>query len=1050
MYAELMTASNFSFLRGASHPEELVAEAARLGYAALALTDRNSVSGVVRAHTAAKTAGLPFIPGCRLDLADAPSVLCLPTDISAWGKLCALLTLGKRRAAKGDCDLRLADLDHSVAARQILILVPPDHHADDDALQRLRDAAMALQSANPTGLYMAVSRRFEADDMQRLRILDDLSRAIGVPLVACNDVHAHTARRRPLQDLLTGIREGCTIHEAGFRLHAHAERHLKEPAEMARLFAGYEAAVARTVTIAQQCTFSLDELRYHYPDDPVASGRTPQQELEHLTVEGMTRRYPDGVPDKVAHQIAHELSLIGELDFAPYFLTVFDLVRFARSRGILCQGRGSAANSAVCYALGVTAVDPARIDVLFERFISAERGEPPDIDIDFESDRREEVIQYVYQTYGRDRAAMTATVITYRTKGALRDAGKALGLSDDTIVALQKVYWRRGWDEVGDDDVRAAGLDPNAHDIRLLRTLAGELRGFPRHLSQHTGGMVMTAGPISDLAPIANAAMADRTVIEWDKNDLDALGILKVDILGLGMLSAIKVSFDLIAERHHRTLNLANIPPEDPAVYDMLCAADSIGVFQVESRAQMSMLPRLKPRCFYDLVIEVAIVRPGPIQGDMVHPYLRRRDGIESVRFPSQELEDVLGKTLGVPLFQEQAMKIAIVGAGFTPSEADGLRRSLATFRRFGDVHAFEERFVSGMTAKGYDAEFAARCFRQIEGFADYGFPESHAASFALLVYVSSWLKRYYPATFCCALLNCQPMGFYAPAQLVRDARDHDVRVLAPDVNESVWDSDIFPDLPVGRNPEAAAVRLGFHQIKGMSETEAADLIAHRLALGGRFQTIDDLQSLGRSMLEKLARADAFRSIGLDRRRALWAVRGLDENAAAPLPLLEGTKRPEAAVQLPLMELGEHVADDYRTMRLSLKAHPLSLLRDGLRADGYGLCDDLETTPDGARVAVAGLVVTRQRPGSAKGVMFVTLEDESGNANLVIWTNVLERFRAEALASSLLGVRGTLQREGQVIHVVAERLIDETPRLRQLDDPRSGSIPVAPKSRNFH
>jgi len=1047
-YAELQVASNFTFLMGASHPEELVAEAKRLGHAALAITDRNSVSGVVRAHTAAKTANLQFIPGCRLDLTDGASVLCLPSGIVAWTRLCALLTLGKRRAIKGECDLRLADLTPEFAAGQILILVPPDDLDDEAALARFRETASALRGVGPAGLYTAASRRFEPDDRQRLYRLDDLSRAVGAPMVATNDVHAHEARRRPLQDILTCIRAGCTIHHAGFRLHKNAERHLKDPAEMARLFEGFEAAIQRTVEIAGQCSFSLDELRYHYPDDPVASGRTPQQELEHLSRTGAARRYPDGVPEKIEKQIAHELALIDQLNFAPYFLTVHDLVRFARSRGILCQGRGSAANSAVCYALGVTAVDPTRIDVLFERFISAERGEPPDIDIDFESDRREEVIQYVYRTYGRDRSAMTATVISYRTKGALRDVGKALGLSEDTIVAMQKVYWRRGWDEVTDDDVRAAGLEPTEHGIRLLRTLAGEIRGFPRHLSQHTGGMVMTAGPISDLAPVANAAMIDRTVIEWDKNDLDALGILKVDILGLGMLSAIKRSFDMIAERHHRSLNLANIPPEDPAVYDMLCAADSIGVFQVESRAQMSMLPRLKPRCFYDLVIEVAIVRPGPIQGDMVHPYLRRRDGIESVSYPSRELEDVLGKTLGVPLFQEQAMKIAIVGAGFTPAEADQLRRALATFRRLGDVTQFEDRFIAGMTAKGYDQDFAARCFRQICGFADYGFPESHAASFALLVYVSSWLKRYYPATFCCALLNSQPMGFYTPAQLVRDARDHDVRVLPPDVNESVWASDIFPDLPVGRNPERAALRLGLHQIKGMSEAEAEALVARRDEIGGRFATIADLHALGRPLLEKLARADAFRSLGLDRRAALWAVRGLDD--AVPLPLLASANRDEAPVQLPLMGLGEHVADDYRTLRLSLKAHPLSLLRADLRADGYGLCDELDTTPDGARVSIAGLVVTRQRPGSAKGVMFVTLEDETGHANLVVWTNVLERFRAEALTASLLGVHGTLQREGQVIHVVAERLVNETPRLRQLDDPLSGSVPVAPKSRNFH
>jgi len=1046
-YAELQVTSNFTFLAGASHPDELVAEAARLGLHALALTDRNSVSGVVRAHTAAKAADLQFIPGCRLDLGDAASVLCLPTGKAAWARLCALLTLGKRRAPKGECHLMLADLLGGFAAGQVLIAVPPDDLSDDAAAARFRDTVTALHDAGPAAIHIAGVWRFEPGDKQRLSVLSAIGGALGAPMVAANDVHAHEARRRPLQDLLSCIRDGVTIHEAGYRLHAHAERHLKPAAEMARLFADHPDAVRRTVEIAEACRFSLDELRYEYPADPVASGLTPQQELERLTAEGAAMHYPAGVPLAVRAQIDHELSLIGELGFAPYFLTVHDLVRFARGRGILCQGRGSAANSAVCYALGVTAVDPERIDVLFERFISAERGEPPDIDIDFESGRREEVIQYVYEKYGRDRAAMTATVISYRTKGALRDAGKALGLSEDTVVALQKVHWRRSWDDVTDDHVREAGLDPAEHGIRLLRMLARELLGFPRHLSQHTGGMVMTKGAVSDLAPVANAAMADRTVIEWDKNDLDALGILKVDILGLGMLTAIKKSFDLIARHHGRALNLANIPPEDPAVYDMICDADTVGVFQIESRAQMSMLPRLKPRSFYDLVIEVAIVRPGPIQGDMVHPYLRRREGAEAVAYPSEELERVLGKTLGVPLFQEQAMKIAIVGAGFSPAEADQLRRALATFRRIEDIAGFRDRFVDGMTAKGYDPDFAARCFRQIEGFADYGFPESHAASFALLVYVSSWLKRRYPATFLAALLNSQPMGFYAPAQLVRDAREHDVRVLAPDVNESDWESTLMPDLPVDRNSEAAAVRLGLHQIKGFHETDAERLMRLRGDFGGRFPDVAAMASLGRPTLEKLARADAFRSLELDRRAALWAVRGLED--APPAPLASLTTPADVQVSLPLMSLGEHVADDYRTMRLSLKAHPLELLRPGLAAAGYAPCRQLEELTAETPVAVAGLVITRQRPGSAKGVMFVTLEDETGIANLVVWSAVMETHRAAALGAGLMGVRGHVQREGRVIHVVADSLHDESGRLAGLDDPLSRAAPVRPRSRNF-
>ncbi len=1051
-YAELQTVSNFSFLRGASHPEELVAEAARLGLDALALTDRNSVSGMVRAHVAAEAASIKFIPGCRLDFTDAPSLLCYPTDKSAWARLCALLTLGKRRAPKGACHLNLADvLAAGFAKGQIVIMIPPDDLADEIAVTHYCEVARALGNTDATGLYSAASWRFQTGDRDRFRDLDTLGRVLAVPMVATNDVHAHHARRRPLQDVLTCIREGVTIHEAGFRLHPHAERYLKPANEMARLFTDYPDAIRRTAAIANACRFSLDELSYEYPAEPVASGLTPQQELERLTTKGADERYPDGVPEKVRKQIDHELTLIGELGFAPYFLTVHDLVRFARERGILCQGRGSAANSAVCYCLGVTAVDPAQIDVLFERFVSAARGEPPDIDIDFESERREEVIQYVYATYGRDRAAMTATVICYRTKGAFRDAGKALGLSEDTIVALQKVYWRRSWDEVTDDDVRDAGLDPAEHGIRLLRAVTKELRGFPRHLSQHTGGMVMTRGPLSDLAPVANAAMADRTVIEWDKNDLDALGILKVDILGLGMLTCIRKAFELIAHHHGRTLNLANVPPEDPVVYDMLCEGDSVGIFQVESRAQMSMLPRLKPRCFYDLVIEVAIVRPGPIQGDMVHPYLRRRDGIEAVVYPSEELRQVLGKTLGIPLFQEQAMKIAIVGAGFSPAEADQLRRALATFRRMGDIHQFEERFIAGMTDRGYGQDFAERCFRQIEGFADYGFPESHAASFALLVYVSSWLKRHYPASFACALLNSQPMGFYAPAQIVRDAREHDVRVLPPDINESAWDCTLEPVRPTGRNPEAAALRLGLRQIKRFAEADANRLVAARDNDGGRFTDVAALarSGIGRSALETLARADAFRSIGLDRRQALWAVRGIDDAPALPLLDQIESAPDDAPAVLPAMALGEHVADDYRTLRLSLKAHPLALLRAGLADDGYVPCSTLVTARSGAPVAVAGLVITRQRPGSAKGVLFVTLEDETGVANLVVWSSVYERFHRAALGAGLMGVRGSLQREGQVIHVVAEQLCDESHRLTYLDDPNAAVSALAVASRDF-
>jgi error-prone DNA polymerase len=743
-------------------------------------------------------------------------------------------------------------------------------------------------------------------------------------------------------------------------------------------------------------------LRYEYPVDPVPDGRTPQEDLVRLTWAGAAGRYPGGVPDKVRGQIERELELIGTLAFAPYFLTVHDIVRFARGRGILCQGRGSAANSAVCYCLGITAVDPDRIDLLFERFVSAERNEPPDIDVDFEHERREEVIQYIYAKYGRQRAGMTATVITYRAKSAIREVGKAMGLSGDSIVALQRAAWRRPWDEVTDAHIREAGLDPGDRTVEMVMALARELIGFPRHLSQHTGGMVITRSLLSEVVPIANAAMAGRPVIEWDKNDLDVLGILKIDVLGLGMLTCVRKAFDLIERHQGRKLTLATVPAEDAAVYEMLCRGDSLGVFQVESRAQMSMLPRLKPRNFYDLVIEVAIVRPGPIQGDMVHPYLRRRAGIETVEYPSQELRRVLGKTLGVPLFQEQAMRIAIVAAGFTPAEADALRRAMATFRRFGDIHSFREKFIDGMLARGYGRDFAQRCFRQIEGFADYGFPESHAASFALLVYVSSWLKCHYPAAFATALLNSQPMGFYAPAQIVRDAREHGVEVRPVDVNASHWDCTLEAG-ETGENGAAAALRLGFRQVKGLASADAEAVAAAR---GGGYRDMGAVRrraGVGRAALETLARADAFGSLGLDRRRALWAVRGMEETA---LPLFAAADGCEAAneprVALPATALGEQVADDYRALRLSLKAHPLALLRDELGGRGFMACGGLEHLAPGRPVKVAGLVITRQRPGTAKGVVFITIEDETGIANLIVWPDVFERFRKAGLSAGLV------------------------------------------------
>jgi error-prone DNA polymerase len=1063
-YAELQVTSNFSFLRGASHPEELAATAADLGLAAVALTDRNSLAGIVRAHGGAKQAGIDFVVGCRLDLTGGPSLLCYPTDRAAYGRLCRLLTGAKRRASKGACRIEKADVTE-FGQGQIVIALPPDGPNDGFA-----DELGWLRGNFAGRCYLAIHRLYRGDDDARCAWLAAEAARCDIPLVATNDVHAHEPRRRALQDVLTCIREKCTIHEAGRRLAANAERHLKPPGEMARLFRDTPEAVARTVEIAGRCRFSLDELRYEYPVDPVPGGRTPQEELARLAHDGAGKRYPSGVPDKVLAAIGHELQVIGELGYAPYFLTVHDIVRFARARDILCQGRGSAANSAVCYCLGITAVDPARIDLLFERFVSSARDEPPDIDVDFEHERREEVIQYIYRKYGRERAALAATVIRYRARSAVRDVGKALGLSLDATGALAGTIW--GWSREGLDAarVREAGLDPEDTTVAQTMCLGRELIGFPRHLSQHVGGFVITRGLLSELVPIENAAMPERTVIEWDKDDLDALGILKIDVLGLGMLSCIRRAFDLLARHHGRNLDLATVPGEDAAVYDMLCRADSIGVFQVESRAQMTMLPRLRPRCFYDLVIEVAIVRPGPIQGDMVHPYLRRRDGKEEVSFPSPELGQVLGKTLGVPLFQEQAMKIAIVAAGFTPAEADGLRRAMAAFRRPGTIQTFRDKLIDGMVQRGYDEDFAQRCYKQIEGFGTYGFPESHAASFALLVYVSAWFKCHYPDVFACALLNSQPMGFYAPAQIVRDAREHGVEVRPVDINHGAWDCTLEPP---GDGPDGPprALRLGLRQIKGFARADAERLVQARPPAG--YGAMDEPwrhAAIGRGALETLARADTFRSLGLDRRQALWAIRGLDpaplplfaaaETAARmkpPAPGAPGTKKDRERTPmapLPAMSLGEHVIEDYRSLRLSLKEHPAALLREELAARGYRPCAMLGKRPAGTRVSVAGLVLVRQRPASASGVIFVTLEDEGGIANLVVWPGVFEAFRAVALKSRLMGVTGKIQREGEVIHVVAERLVDLSPLLPTLAGDAaatgSGKPGLGVRSRDFH
>lgn len=1042
-YAELCAASNFSFLRGASHPDELVFQAAALGVEALAVTDLNTLAGVVRAHSAAKKAGMRFIPGARLRfIDDTPDVLCYPGDRAAYGRLCKMLTRGKRRARKGDCALFRSDA-LELGEGQLFAVI----HEDAGNL-KIGEALGDFAAAFPGSVWLAAARRFRDDDRRQINMFAQTAGRIGVPLLAVADALYHVPERRRLQDVLHCIREHCSIDEAGRALTANAERHLKPPQEMARLFADHPQAVGETIALAERSSFSLDELRYEYPEEACGPSATPQEELERLTWAGAEERYPEGVPEKVRKAIVHELSLIGDLSYAPYFLTVSEIVRFARGRGIFCQGRGSAANSAVCYCLSVTSVDPTKVDLLFERFISAERDEPPDIDIDFEHERREEVIQHIYEKYGRERAGIAATVITYRARSAIREVGKALGLSEDVTSSLARGVWGYSSSGLTAEHAKEVGLNAEDLKIRTALALARELIGFPRHLSQHTGGFVMTRGALEEVIPIGNAAMKNRTFVEWDKDDLDALGMIKVDVLGLGMLTCIAKALTLLQERYAVSHNLASIPPDEPAVYDMICRADTLGVFQIESRAQMSMLPRLKPRNFYDLVIEVAIVRPGPIQGDMVHPYLRRRAHQEKVVYPSKELEAVLGKTLGVPLFQEQAMKIAIVAAGFTPSEADGLRRAMATFRRTGTIHQYRDKMIKGMVARGYQEEFAERCFRQIEGFGEYGFPESHAASFALLVYVSCWLKCHYPDVFCAALVNSQPMGFYAPAQIIRDAREHGVPVLPVDVNFSSWDLTLEKGPPRGEiNARHSgmekeilsthAVRLGFRQIKGFSKDDARRIETAR-AKG--FDSVREFRlraGLGFRALQLLANADAFGSIGLSRRDALWAIEGFDRHEAgegADLFSAHADLRKEEEVALPSMPLGEEVACDYKTLKMSLKKHPVAFLRRRLDQGRYVLNERLRVMNDGAGVRVCGLVLVRQRPGTAKGVIFATLEDETSIANIIVWPKTFEQFRRELLAARLLGVEGRLQKEGDVIHVIAARLVNLTPHLSLLSE----------------
>ena len=1044
-YAELHAKTNFSFLEGASHADELVRRAAELGYVALAVTDRNSLAGVVRAHGAAKDAGLKLIIGAEIAPDDTPPVVLWATDRASYGRLSRLITQGRRRAEKGACRLCFDDI--AQYAEGLLAGVNWKLENAKCKLQTEQSPIHSYRDLFGQRCYLLAELHRGPDDRRWLQQLGELSRQTRIPLAAAGDVHYHAPQRAALHDVLTAIRHGRTVAAATEHLFPNAERHLKSPAEMIALFAEAPDALRRTLEIADRCTFSLDELRYEYPEELAPAGFTPGEYLARLTWAGARRRYPRGVPEKVRNLLEHELQLIGELRYEAYFLTVWDLVRFARRRGILCQGRGSAANSAVCYCLGITSVDPERMDVLFERFVSRERNEAPDIDVDFEHQRREEVIQYLYRKYGRERAGMTAEVITYRPRSAVRDVGKALGVPAEHIDLLAKCIEHSSEDwkvqiakcklQIGE------GLDSWKHWGRRFVDLVEQLVGFPRHLSQHTGGMVMTRGPLCELAPIENAAMPDRTVIQWNKDDLDELGILKVDCLALGMLTAVRRCFELVRWRHGRKLTLANVPEGDEDVYAMIRRADTMGVFQIESRAQMSMLPRLQPRSFYDLVIEVAIVRPGPIQGNMVHPYLRRRSGEEAVTYPSDAIRQVLAKTLGVPLFQEQAMRLAVAAAGFTPGEADQLRRAMGAWRRPGVIDQFRRKLIDGMRANGFSEEYAEAVFGQIRGFGDYGFPESHAASFALLVYVSAWLKHHYPAAFAAALLNSQPMGFYAPAQLVRNAREHGVEVLPVDVNHSDWDCTLeergqgsgfrvqnseIPNPPITKFQ--MFLRLGFNMLNGMSAAHAERIEQARQE--GPFRSLDDFvrrTGLSRAVVTRLARAGAFGSLELDRRAALWEALGQDQRK---LPLFDRIDEPTHPAFLPPMSAAEEVLADYRSAGLSLRAHPLQFLRADLERLGVVPAESLKTWPDGKPVRVAGIVLVRQRPGTAKGITFVTLEDETCTANLIVRPSIWRRCREAALAATVLLAHGRLQRQGQVVHVLTTKLEDLSPWLRQL------------------
>jgi error-prone DNA polymerase len=1120
-YAELVAATNFSFLRGASPAQNLVLTAMLLGHDGIGIADRNTVAGVVRAWSALRAlretglpspekireggspgeyvfvenpafADLPFTPdqlrataqafrlavGSRLCFADGtPDIVAYPANRAGWGRLCRLLTSGNRKARKGECILHLDDL--LADSRDLLLVVLPGR--GEDGLPPLLDR---LAEAAPGAVWLGVAMHRKGDDLRRLTRLKAVADGSGTPLLAVNDVLYDAPAQRDLQDVLTCIRKGVSIGAAGRLLEANAERHLKAAQEMARLFRDAPDAIAETGHLLSRIGFDLGQLTYEYPDEPIPPGWTPQAWLEELVRRCSRMRYPDGVPAKVQGLLEQELALIARLDYARYFLTIRQIVEFAQSQGILCQGRGSAANSAVCYVLGITCVDPAENDVLFARFISTERREPPDIDVDFEHERREEVIQWIYKTYGRERAGIAATVIRYRPRSAIRDVGKALGLTDDVTARLAGTQWGSWGTDIGDNRVREAGLDPDNPVIRRAVDFAIRLLGFPRHLSQHVGGFVLARDRLDEIVPIGNAAMDDRTFIEWDKDDIDELRLMKVDVLALGMLTCIRKAFDLL--RHHEGLDLglADVPSDDAATYDMLCEGKSLGVFQVESRAQMNMLPRLRPRTLYDLVIQVAIVRPGPIQGNMVHPYLKRRARPEEVVFPSpkpphdpDELVEVLKKTLGVPLFQEQAMKLAMVAAEFTDIEANGLRKAMATFRNVGTIHSFEAMMVGRMIRRGYEPDFAKRCFEQIKGFGSYGFPESHAASFAKLVYISSWLKKHYPAAFACALLNAQPMGFYAPAQIVREARENGgVEPRAVDINRSDWDNllEEIASSETADGRKVFALRLGFRQIDGFAEEWGLRIAA---ACGNGYDGVEELMRRARlpaRAMRLLADADTFRSLGLDRREALWAVRRLPDDESLPLFAAARARElgEETAEALPVMPHPEHVVADYQTMRLSLKGHPMAILRPRFRGEGILSCEEANALPDGSPARTAGIVLVRQRPGKGNAI-FITLEDETSIVNIVLWASQFERFRREVMAARLMLIEGVIQKSPEgVVHLMAQRVIDRTADLLSLSDthhpntalaradeiarpqPPRGRHPrdvrILPRSRDFH